>query len=342
MNVLTKTALFLPAKLFGCIVGLRNKCFDYGLLRSTKFDIPVICIGNITVGGTGKTPHTEYFIRHFSDRRVAVLSRGYKRKTSGFVVADEHTTARDIGDEPFQMHRKFPHAIIAVDEKRIHGIKQLLQQQQSPDIILLDDAFQHRFVTPSFSIVLVDFNRPTDTDDYLPLGRLRESQQGLQRADCVIVSKCPTDYVPNHALWRTRLHLRDNQQLHFSTFDYEPPRALVNDTAWPFGAADKPHLLVVTGIVSPQGLYDHLMPQAATVTPLPFADHHHFSAADFERIRRQFAALPTPKAIIVTEKDAARLVGNKLLTNTLQHNIYTVGIRVRFLDTAPVLPAIFG
>lgn len=339
MNLLRKIVFYLPAQLFGGVVRLRNKCFDCGLCRSKKFDLPVICIGNITVGGTGKTPHTEYLIRQFADKRVAVLSRGYKRRTSGFVQADAHTTARDIGDEPFQMHRKFPHAIIAVDEKRAHGIEQLLQLPQPPDIILLDDAFQHRFVTPSFSIVLVDFNRPTDTDDYLPLGRLRESQQGLQRADCVVVSKCPADYTPNHALWRTRLHLRDGQQLHFSTFDYEPPRGLVAGAAWPFSVADKPHLLVVTGIVSPQGLYDHLRPQAATITPMPFADHHNFSADDFVRIQRQFDALPAPKAIVVTEKDAARLSDNKLLTNSLRQNIYTVGIHVRFIDDPPLLPA---
>ncbi|MGN0187751.1 MAG: tetraacyldisaccharide 4'-kinase [Paludibacteraceae bacterium] len=338
MNTLKKTALLLPAKVFGGIVCLRNKCFDYGLLRHKQFDVPVVCIGNITVGGTGKTPHTEYLIRQFADKRVAVLSRGYKRRTRGFIVADAQTTARDIGDEPFQMHCKFPDTLIAVDEKRVHGIEQLLQLPQPPDIILLDDAFQHRFVTPSFSIVLVDFNRPTDTDDYLPLGRLRESQHGLQRADCIIVSKCPADYIPNHAAWRTRLQLRDNQQLCFSTFDYEPPRAFTNGIAWPFDAIVKPHMLVVTGIVSPQGLHDHLTPQAATITPMPFADHHNFSATDFEHIQREFDALPTPKAIIVTEKDAARLVDNRLLPHTLQPHIYTVGIHVRFLDDSLRMP----
>ncbi|MCI7429792.1 MAG: tetraacyldisaccharide 4'-kinase [Bacteroidales bacterium] len=339
MNLLQKIVLFLPAKLFGTVVRWRNTCFDCGLLRSAKFDLPVICIGNITVGGTGKTPHTEYLIRHFADKRVAVLSRGYKRRTRGFILADAHTTARDIGDEPFQMHHKFPQAIVAVDEKRAHGIEQLLQLPQPPDIILLDDAFQHRFVKPSFSIVLIDYNRPTDTDDYLPLGRLRESQQGLQRADCIIVSKCPTDYTPDHARWRRRLHLRDAQQLHFSTFDYEPPRALADNAAWPFAPTDKPHLLVVTGIVSPQGLYDHLRPQAATITPLAFADHHHFSAADFEHIGQLFDALPTPKAIVMTEKDAARVINNSLITNILKSHIFTIGIRVRFLDSVPVLPA---
>ena len=160
MNLWRKIGFYLPSRLFGCVACVRNWLFDRGYIAARQFSVPVVCIGNITVGGTGKTPHTEYLIRLFSDRRVAVLSRGYKRKTAGFIVADAHTTAHDIGDEPLQMHLKFPEITVAVDEKRAHGIEQLLRLPNPPDIVLLDDAFQHRYVRPSFVVVLVDFNRP--------------------------------------------------------------------------------------------------------------------------------------------------------------------------------------
>ncbi len=328
VNLWRKIAFYLPAKIFAGVVGVRNRLFDCGWLRSEKFEIPVICIGNITVGGTGKTPHTEFLLRLFSDKKTAVLSRGYKRRTKGFVLADSTSTARELGDEPFQIHQKFPQAIIAVDEKRAHGIRQLLQLPQPPEVILLDDAFQHRYVTPSYSIVLIDSNRPTDTDDFLPLGRLRDSQKSLRRADCIIITKCAPDYKPEHELWRKRLHLSDEQKLYFSTFDYEPEQAVFPEKAQPFAHEN---LLLVTGIVSPDALRNHLAQTATHIETLAFADHHDFSAEDFAKIERRFAQLPNPKSIVVTEKDKARLLCNPHLPETLKPYIYAVGIRVRLL-----------
>jgi tetraacyldisaccharide 4'-kinase len=173
---------------------IRNLLFDMGILKSKKFSIPVISVGNITVGGTGKTPHIEYFIREFSkNKRVAVLSGGYKRKSSGFIIADKNSTAQTIGDEPFQIFCKFEQIIVAVDKNRVRAIENLLALPHPPDVILLDDAFQYRKLTPSKQIVLVDYNRPIFKDRILPYGRLRETHRGLKRANSVIVTKCPNN-----------------------------------------------------------------------------------------------------------------------------------------------------
>lgn len=326
--------LYLPSQLFGGIAWLRNKAFDYQLLATKQFDIPTICIGNISVGGTGKTPHTEYVIRLLSaEKRLAVLSRGYKRKTSGFVLADSSATAQTIGDEPFQMQHKFPALTVAVDEKRVHGIEQLLTLPVPPEVILLDDAFQHRHVTPSFSVVLVDYNRPIHSDTYLPLGRLRESVKGLNRAHCVIVTKCPTAAKLDETVWRKALQLSPNQLLFFSTFAYETPKPLFNGKPliWEANRLQKPHVLVVTGIVSATGLYDYVTPFTETLHTLSFSDHHDFTKTDLETIRNAFDRLPEPKLIITTEKDAARLLHNPFVSDAIKSSLYTLGIQVEFL-----------
>lgn len=328
MNLWRKIGLYLPSQLFGGVVCVRNWLFDRGYIAARQFPVPVVCIGNITVGGTGKTPHTEYLIRLFADRRVAVLSRGYKRKTAGFIVADAHTTAHDIGDEPLQMHLKFPEITVAVDEKRAHGIDQLLQLPNPPDIVLLDDAFQHRYVRPSFAVVLVDFNRPTDRDTYLPLGRLRESQSGLRRANCIVVTKCPADYQPDEMAWRKRLQLADNQSIFFTKITYDAPQPLVEGCT--LDKRRKPNLLAVTGIAAPQSLYQHLAPLANSLETLAFADHHDFSPHDIDKVAEKFAQMAEPKAIVITEKDRARLQQLRLLDDLRRH-IFSIGIRVAFL-----------
>ncbi|MCC8173755.1 MAG: tetraacyldisaccharide 4'-kinase, partial [Odoribacter sp.] len=190
--------LLLPlSALYGLITGIRNFLFNNGVLKLKEFDIPIICIGNLTVGGTGKTPHTELIIAELKKNyRVACLSRGYKRKTKGFILANENSTAREIGDEPLQIKNKFPDIIVACDEKRVRGIENLLQLKQKPEVIILDDAFQYRYVKARRNIILMDYNRPIYKDMLLPAGRLRENKSTLKRADYVIVSKCPVDISP--------------------------------------------------------------------------------------------------------------------------------------------------
>lgn len=327
--------LYLPSQLFGLVAWLRNKGFDYQLLSSKTFDIPIICLGNITVGGTGKTPHTEYLIELLNNKKhVAVLSRGYKRKTSGFVLATKTATAQTIGDEPFQIYQKFANITVAVDEKRVHGINQLLQQADKPDVILLDDAFQHRYVTPSFSIVLIDYNRPIQTDTFLPLGRLRESPKGVTRANCVIVTKCPSSDTIDEEKWRKSLNLRREQSLFFTTIVYDSPQAVFHAPAlnWDKKNIKKPDILVVTGVVSATGLYDYVTPLANTVTTLSFGDHHDFTEKDFKQITELFDALPANTLVITTEKDKARLLHNSFVPETIQSALYSVGINMEFLN----------
>ena len=183
--------------LYGLGVEIRNKLFDWGILPAEEFDIPVISVGNLAVGGTGKTPHIEYLIELLGHKyHIAVLRRGYKRKSRGFILADDKSTAREIGDEPYQIKRKYPNITVAVDANRRRGIKQLKKQIPDIDVILLDDAFQHRYVTPLSSIVLTDYNRALHLDKLLPAGRLRESRHELSRANMVIVTKCPIDMKP--------------------------------------------------------------------------------------------------------------------------------------------------
>ena len=213
--------LYPVSWIYGAVVTVRNKLFDWGFLRSKSFDVPVICIGNLSVGGTGKTPHTEYLIKLLRNSyHVAVLSRGYKRHSRGYVLATSQSTAHSIGDEPYQMYTKFPSVTLAVDENRCHGIEQLLAIKEPPiEVVLLDDAFQHRYVKPGLSILLTDYHRLFCDDTLLPAGRLRESVNGKNRAQIVIVTKCPQDIKPiDYNIITKRLNLYPYQQLYFSSF----------------------------------------------------------------------------------------------------------------------------
>lgn len=215
--------LYPLAWLYGLVAWIRNKCFDWGLLRSRSFHAPVIGVGNLAVGGTGKTPHTEYLIRLLQDSyRVAVLSRGYKRKTKSFVLADANSTAATIGDEPYQMKQKYPETVVAVDGKRSRGIGRLLSLREPfVDVVLLDDAFQHRYVKPGLNILLTDYHRLFCDDTLLPAGRLRESMAGKDRAQIVVVTKCPADMKPiEYNIIAKRMALFPYQWLYFSTLRY--------------------------------------------------------------------------------------------------------------------------
>ena len=330
--------------LYGMGVGIRNFCFDVGILKSRSFDVPVISVGNITVGGTGKTPHVEYLIRllqnYVGDKRlpgdfqVAVLSRGYKRKTSGFLLSDEQTTAREIGDEPYQMKQKFPKVYVAVDKKRVRGIQRLTEEKKDIDVILLDDAFQHRYVTPGINILLVDYHRLVIYDRLLPAGRLREPLSGKNRADIVIITKCPKELKPmDYRVITKAMDLFPYQQLFFTTLVYDCPQPLFSQTPIDSLEALKDrHVMLLTGIASPRQMEEDLAPYAADLTPLSFPDHHDFTPKDIEQINQTFDALPSPKCIITTEKDAARIKNTTGLSDDVRQNIYALPIRVSFIN----------
>ena len=327
--------------IYGCLVRLRNFFFDVGILKSHSFSVPIIAVGNITVGGTGKTPHVEYLIKLLKGRsKIAVLSRGYKRKSKGFIVADKDSTVRDIGDEPFQMKRKYPDTIVAVDMKRVHGIKILTEQNRSLDVILLDDAFQHRYVKPGINILLVDYHRLIIYDKLLPAGRLREPLSGKNRADIVIVTKCPTTLRPMDFRVITKaMDLFPYQHLYFTTLQYECLRHINNNSTRTF-ASLKPdeHVLLLTGIASPQQIVEDLatlIPEGETLskrlTSMAFPDHHDFKKKDVLRINETFAAMPSPKCIITTEKDAARLSCIEGLSDEVCQHLYSLPVNVKFM-----------
>ncbi len=326
---------------YGCVVQARNYLFEMGVLKSESFTTPVISVGNITVGGTGKTPHIEYLIRLFEkSAKVAVLSRGYKRKSKGFLIANEQSTAQDIGDEPYQMKQKFPDVTIAVEKKRAKGIKLLLQNDPKPDVILLDDAFQHRYVKPGINIMLVDYHRLIIYDKLLPAGRLREPLSGKNRADIIIVTKCPKNLTPmEYRVVTKAMDLYPYQELYFSTLSYGKLVPLFPEGAQTQQAQKTDEMtdlqnqncLLLTGIASPRQMIEDIKPYVASLHPLTFPDHHNFKTQDIERINAKFNQLPEPKCIVTTEKDAARINETEGLSKAVRSHIFVLPLEIEFM-----------
>lgn len=323
--------------LYGIGTWTRNKLFDSGVLKEESFDVPVVCVGNITVGGTGKTPHVEFLLDNLApEYKVAVLSRGYRRKTKGFVLANSSSTPETIGDEPMQIYRKFSYkAVVAVCEKRSEGIREILRLYPDINLILLDDAFQHRYVKPKVSIVLMDYSRPIYNDRLLPLGRLRESPLQLNRADMVIVTKCPDEMQPiNMRLISRNLALMPYQMLFFSRFEYGPLTPVFPDDSRYHASLSaltaNDGLLLLTGVANPRSFvrYFKKYPMRAKVARFP--DHHDFSRADIGKIFNAFKTLKGERKLIVTtEKDAVRLVSNPYFPKELKPFCFYLPVEVR-------------
>lgn len=322
--------------LYGLGVRFRNHLFDTGILKSRSFDIPVISVGNITVGGTGKTPHIEYLVNLLhKDLKVAVLSRGYKRKGSGYVLADKDSKVEEIGDEPFQIQHKFPDIFVAVDKNRCRGIDNLTTNTETKDVdvILLDDAYQHRYVKPGINILLVDYHRLIIHDKLLPAGRLREPISGKERADIVIVTKCPEDLKPmEYRVLVKAMDLFPYQQLFFTTLNYGDLNPIYCGDKRSMNSIKKnENILLLTGIASPKQMIVDLKQYTDKIKTMSYSDHHNFTEGDIQQINETFAKMPSPKLIITTEKDEARLLGMSGLSEEVRHNIYTLPIRMKFL-----------
>lgn len=324
--------------LYGIGVGIRNALFEMGVLKSRSFTMPVISVGNITIGGAGKTPHVEYLIRLLQDKvKVSVLSRGYKRKTKGYILAGEKTTSIEIGDEPHQMFRKFGKNIhVAVNADRCEGIEHLRHDEatRDTDVVLLDDAYQHRYVKPGVNILLVDYHRLIVYDKLLPAGRLREPKEGKRRADVVIVSKCPEDLRPMDFRVITKaLDLYPYQKLFFTTLSYAELQPVFPEGGnVKFEDIDEnSNLMVVTGIASPQHLLVDLGKKTKNIVPMSFGDHHRFTARDVARINNAFDIMPQPRVIITTEKDASRLIDVDGLSDDVRRNIYALPVEIKFM-----------
>ncbi len=324
--------------LYGMGVRFRNMLFDTGILESRSFPIPVISVGNITVGGAGKTPHVEYLIRLLCEtKRVSVLSRGYKRRTKGYLLASSSSTSLELGDEPYQMYLKYGRQVhVAVSANRCEGIERLCSDPETKDtdVILLDDAFQHRYVKPGVNILLVDYHRLIVYDKLLPAGRLREPKDGKRRADIVIVTKCPPDLRPMDFRVITKaLNLYPYQKLFFTTIEYGDLIPLFSNSRSLALSEITPdyEVLVLSGIASPQHLLCDIQKHTENVIPMTFRDHHLFTPKDIARINNTFDSLSSKRIIITTEKDAARLVGLDGLSDDVRNHIYALPIKTTFL-----------
>jgi tetraacyldisaccharide 4'-kinase len=321
MNFLRKL-LFPFAVLYGLITGFRNFLFDKGILKSYSFDLPVIVVGNLSVGGTGKSPQIEYLIRLLSDKyKVATLSRGYKRHSEGFVLANESSNAKTLGDEPFQFYKKFKNIFVAVGANRKNGIEQLLLQSPKPEVILLDDAFQHRKVNASFYILLTTFDELYCEDYILPTGNLRESRSGAKRANAVIVTKCPKNISEETRNRVTKkLNLNSNQQLFFSLIDYddfvysENKSTLVSEII-------KEKKLILAGIAKPDSFVNFLKSENDEV--MIFPDHHDFSSRDIKEIKLK----SQDRSIVTTEKDYVRL-----MDSDFENELFYLPIKSKFVS----------
>jgi len=325
-----KLLLWPFAALYGGVTTLRNTAYNKGWFASRKFKLPVIAVGNLTVGGTGKTPHVEYLLRLLHNYKVATLSRGYKRSTKGFILADKQATATTIGDEPYQYHQDFPEVQVAVCEKRVVGVKQLLQSEVKPEVIVLDDAMQHRAIQPSLNLLITDYNRLFYKDFILPAGLLRESRHGAERADAIIVSKCPSGLPASEKQTiksRITKYSRPQTPVFFTGFRYGQPVAI--GTAKSFTK----NVLLLTGIANANPLKLYLQEQHFTVVHhAEFPDHHNYSSADLENLQQILKTKPEDTVILTTRKDAVKLLDKSLEKYTRSLPVFYIPIEVYFLD----------
>lgn len=329
--------LLMPfAMLYGMVVFIRNKLFDWRVLKSQSFPLPVICIGNLAVGGTGKTPHTEYVARLLKDRvRTAVLSRGYGRRTRGFALVGKYSGPDGTGDEPQQIKYKFgDDIVVAVDESRRDGIARLLAAEDKPGAIILDDAMQHRYVKPGLTIMLTSYDRPFTDDTLLPAGRLRENPGEKHRADIIIVTKCPDGLTPiDYRIMRNKIKPYPYQRLFFTTFAYGDLRRVDDDARLPLAAIGRGRpILLIAGIANPAPLIQRVKAISDNVTVKTYGDHHSFTNADLRDIAATFDRMHgNDKLVITTEKDAARLRPAMQVTGHIAGRIYALPVEVRFL-----------
>jgi tetraacyldisaccharide 4'-kinase len=323
--------LLLPfALLYGLIVTVRNWLYDKNVFRSASFGLPLICVGNLSVGGTGKSPMVEYLVMHLkNDFNVAILSRGYKRKTRGYALATSGTTAIDVGDEPMQFHYKFPDVPVAVGEERLVAIPQLLHDKPDTEVIILDDAFQHRAITAGINILLTDYSNLFTQDFYLPTGDLRDAKSSYKRADVIVVTKCNAELPPDEKAAIIReIAPMPHQTIFFTTIKYGTPYHITHHQ---FTTIDEhTEVLLVTGIANPVSLKSYLEERIHTYHMMHYGDHHIFTLDDWKEIKKRFNSMDADKKIILTtEKDAMRLL--KYENDLKEMPLYVIPIEHKFL-----------
>lgn len=322
--------LFPFSLLYGAAVWARNRMYDKKILRAASFNLPIICIGNLSAGGTGKSPLVEFLVKTLkSQHQVAVLSRGYKRKTKGYALAHDKTTALEIGDEPMQFHIKFPDVAIAVGEERIVAIPQLLHDRPGTSVIILDDAFQHRAVNAGLNILLTDYNNLFTRDWFLPTGDLRDEVRSYKRAHIIIVTKCPPALQPWEAeALAAEIRPLSHQQLFYTTIRYGVPYHIITRTPMPLDHSME--VLLISGIANPAPLKHYLQESVSVYEEILYSDHHIYTTDDWKEIKKKFQQLSSGRKIILTtEKDAVRLV--KFAQELQQYPVYVLPIAIQFL-----------
>ena len=322
--------LLLPLTLlYGFVITIRNWLFDMKIIKSATFNFPLICVGNLAVGGTGKSPMVEYLVETLKDDyNVATLSRGYKRKTKGYALANTATTALEIGDEPMQFHTKFPNVAVAVGEERLVAIPQLLHDKPGTQVIILDDAFQHRYVNAELNILLTDCSNLFYNDWFLPSGDLRDQRRSYKRAQMIIVTKCPPAMtIEEKEKIKKQMHLQQ-QHLFFTSLQYGKPYHIL--TRQTVSLTANTSVLLVCGIANPKPLKKYLAEQTASYEELLYNDHHIFTIDDLKKIQQRFELMQGDyKIIITTEKDAVRL--HKFDEQLHDMPLYVLPVKPRFL-----------
>lgn len=326
-----------PAKwMYGLGVVLHNWLYDANIRKQESFEVPVISVGNLTVGGTGKTPHVEYIVNKLKDRyKIAVLSRGYKRKTSGFVLASPLSTPEQIGDEPYQIYRKFGDEIyVAVAKNRKKGIEKILKMFPETELIILDDGYQYRSIKPLISILLLDYHRPIDKDTLLPLGRLREPHHATERADMIVITKCPSMMSPlDFRTYSKSVKCLKFQKLFFSSIAFKSLLPVFKEENQNYlnlsSLTEEDSVLLVTGIAHPRSFVTYFKKFPCRVRVMRFPDHHNFSRHDLEKMKVYFSQMKGKrKFIITTEKDSVRLLHNAYFPHKLKPYIYYLPISI--------------
>lgn len=322
--------LFPFSLLYALIVIIRNYLFDKKILKSVSFNLPIIAVGNLSAGGTGKSPMVEYLLRLLKDKyQTATLSRGYKRKTKGYALAHNGTTALEIGDEPMQFHQKFSGVAVAVGEERIVAIPQLLHDKPEINVIILDDAFQHRSIKPGFNILLTACDDLFTRDFFLPAGNLRDQRSSYERAEIIIVTKCPPGMtVEEKDQIEKEITPLPHQKIFFTTILYGIPYHIINKAERTITLNDE--VLLVCGIANPAPLKSYLIQTAETYTELSFSDHHIFTISDLREIKKKFEDINADqKIIITTEKDAVRLM--KFKEELREMPLFVLPVQHKFL-----------
>lgn len=334
MNIIRLIFLAPLGILYGLIALIRRRLYEGNPSRRFVSTLPTICIGNLAVGGTGKTPHVEYLVRLLSSQyRVATLSRGYMRQTTGFLstLQNQNLTAEEIGDEPMQMHVKFPEMEVTVCEQRKEGLFRLQTSENHPDVVLLDDAYQHLKVRCGLNILLTDFSRPYWRDLPLPAGNLREFRSAAATADVVVVTKSPADLTQEAAsIFARENGLHRQKHLFFSTYQYELPVPLTPSSA-SFRFNEHTKILLLTGIANPQPLLSHLRSQFSNIEHVSFPDHHQFTEDEIERLCQKLAEQGENSVVLTTEKDAMRLLSGNLKKIVYLHPFFAIPIKVEFM-----------